>query len=105
MKTKGGPAAFDKVIGNRIRELRTATGMKQHDVAGHINVSFQQFQKYEAGINRVAASILFGICKALDVSIADFFKEIEEEGIKIYQRSKNSRASSAKTRKKKPRRK
>ena len=106
-RVKGMTHPFDKVVGKRIKELRTAARLKQRDIAEYIDVQHQQFQKYETGANRVSSSRLLGICEALDISMTDFFKGIEEEGRTPYH-SKNSRPTSikkGKSRKKKPRRK
>ena len=39
-----------------------------------IGVTFQQIQKYESGTNRVGASNLFKIAKALSVEVSFFFE-------------------------------
>jgi transcriptional regulator with XRE-family HTH domain len=48
--------------------------MTQADLAKAVSVSFQQIQKYEKGVNRVSASMLFNIAKALDVPVSYFFE-------------------------------
>jgi transcriptional regulator with XRE-family HTH domain len=50
--------------------------MSQERLAELIGVTFQQVQKYEKGINRIAASRLFDISAALDMSVARFFDGI-----------------------------
>jgi transcriptional regulator with XRE-family HTH domain len=60
----------DKKIGARIRARRLAIAMSQEALAHKLGVSFQQVQKYEKGVNRVAASTLLDLAEALDVSIA-----------------------------------
>ena len=47
--------------------------MSQERLAELLGVTFQQVQKYERGINRMAASRLFDISVALDISAASFF--------------------------------
>jgi transcriptional regulator with XRE-family HTH domain len=47
---------------------------------GHaIGVTFQQVQKYESGTNRVGASNLYRIAKALGVEVAFFFEGLRAE--------------------------
>jgi DNA-binding XRE family transcriptional regulator len=65
---------IDKYIGARMRERRNALGISQADLAHTLDVSFQQIQKYEKGINRVSAARLFAICKALNVSLSSMFE-------------------------------
>ena len=60
-----GPDPIDVAVGARIRARRKEIGMSQTELGKAIGVSFQQVQKYERGWNRVAASTLFRIAKAL----------------------------------------
>lgn len=41
-----------------------------------LGITFQQVQKYEKGINRIAASRLNDIAEALDVSVMLFFEDL-----------------------------
>jgi transcriptional regulator with XRE-family HTH domain len=50
--------------------------MSQERLAELLGVTFQQVQKYEKGVNRIAASRLFDISAALDMSVARFFDGI-----------------------------
>jgi transcriptional regulator with XRE-family HTH domain len=50
--------------------------MSQERLAELLGVTFQQVQKYEKGINRIAASRLFDVCAALDISVARLFEGI-----------------------------
>lgn len=68
-----GPEDIDIAVGARIRIRRKALGLSQSDLGDRIGVSFQQVQKYERGANRVSASALAAIAKALDCSPAALF--------------------------------
>ncbi len=68
----------DAQVGRRVRERRNALGMSQEKLGNVLGVSFQQIQKYEAGIVRVAASRLWDITEALEVDVAYFFEGIEK---------------------------
>jgi transcriptional regulator with XRE-family HTH domain len=74
--------AVDEHIGRRVRERRLEIGMSQEHLAELLGVTFQQIQKYEKGVNRVAASRLYDMTGALDVDIAYFF-----DGLKKSKRS------------------
>ena len=67
--------SIDVRVGKRIKELRVLREMTQADLAELIGVRFQQVQKYETAFNRVSASRLFVIAKALDVGVEELFRK------------------------------
>jgi transcriptional regulator with XRE-family HTH domain len=73
IKSKDGPDGIDIRVGRRIRERRKQLGISQIQLAAAIGISYQQLQKYEKGINRVAGSRLAAIAAALDVTPDYFF--------------------------------
>jgi transcriptional regulator with XRE-family HTH domain len=62
-------------VGARVRELRVKRGLSQGKVAELIGLSFQQFQKYEKGINRIGSSRLHQVAQILGVEAAYFFED------------------------------
>jgi transcriptional regulator with XRE-family HTH domain len=48
-------------------------GLSQNDVARQSGVSFQQFQKYENGDNRISAGRLQRVAAALNVPVTVFY--------------------------------
>lgn len=54
--------------------VRLQSDVSQHQLARAIGVSFQQLQKYESGRNRVSASMLYEIGRALEVPVSRFFQ-------------------------------
>lgn len=66
---------IDKQVGVKMRRRRHYLGMSQEDLASRVGVKYQQIQKYETGHNRVSASRLWEIARALKVTIAYFFPE------------------------------
>lgn len=67
-------------VGQTLKQLRKLRGLSQSEVAGKLDVSFQQIQKYEVGANRIAASRLFELSKILGVPASHFFAGINDEG-------------------------
>lgn len=67
----------DIEVGQRIRALRSSQGLTQTELAQLIGVTFQQIQKYESGANRVSASRLLDIARALKVSAGHFFEGLQ----------------------------
>ena len=73
----------DDHVGRHIRERRNALGMSQEKLAEALGISYQQVQKYEVGANRVAASRLWDIAKALEVDIGYFFEGIQKRAGRV----------------------
>ena len=67
----------DNFVGQRIRHRRWMVGMTQQDLAQKVGIKFQQIQKYETGANRVSASRLWDIGKAMEVDVSFFFEGYE----------------------------
>jgi transcriptional regulator with XRE-family HTH domain len=66
--------AIDRKLGQRVRSRRLEINMSQERLAELLGVTFQQVQKYEKGVNRIAASRLFDIASALEQPVARFFE-------------------------------
>lgn len=76
-KTKGKPDPVDMNAGAILRALRAWRGLSQEELGKIVGVTFQQIQKYEKGINRMSASALYRLSRALDVSVIEFFSGLE----------------------------
>ena len=68
------PNPVDLHVGARVRMRRKFLGMSQEGLADSIDLTFQQVQKYERGSNRISASKLYEIAKALKAPVAYFFE-------------------------------
>jgi transcriptional regulator with XRE-family HTH domain len=64
---------IDLYVGKRLRQRRRLLGLTQQKLADEVNIRFQQIQKYESGANRISASRLWSLAKALDVPVTFFF--------------------------------
>ena len=69
---------FNKHLGERLKMRRLALGLTQTKVAKAINVTFQQIQKYEKGINGVSSIRLLQLSNYLKVPISYFFDNYSE---------------------------
>jgi len=76
------PELVDLHVGARIRLRRKFLGLSQQLLAQDLGLTFQQVQKYERGHNRVSASKLHDISRALQTSVAYYF-----EGLPLHSRS------------------
>ncbi len=64
---------IDKLVGSRIRYYRIMNGINQSELAAAIGLTFQQVQKYEKGVNRIAPSRLVRVARFLGVRADEFF--------------------------------
>ena len=74
--SRRGPHPIDVHVGFRVRLRRNLLGMSQEKLGRAIGLTFQQIQKYERGVNRVGASRLFHLGRALDVPVSFFFEDL-----------------------------
>ncbi len=94
----------DGHVGRRVRERRREIGISQEKLADAIGIAFQQVQKYEIGINRVAASRLWDIARILEVDVAYFFEGIQKRAKRKAKPRKSPTATKAKRTKPRKRR-
>jgi transcriptional regulator with XRE-family HTH domain len=64
-------------IARKIKVLRKIHSISQADIAKKMNISFQQFQKYEKGSTKISAARLFVIAKFFGIDVNFFFVETE----------------------------
>ncbi|MEM6537935.1 MAG: helix-turn-helix transcriptional regulator [Pseudomonadota bacterium] len=64
---------IDLYVGQKLRQRRRLLGMTQQKLADAVSIRFQQIQKYESGANRISASRLWALSRALDVPVSFFF--------------------------------
>lgn len=73
-----GPHPVDRHVGLRIRIRRKEVGVSQERLAEALGITFQQVQKYERGANRVSASKLWEIARALNTGVGYFYEGLGE---------------------------
>jgi transcriptional regulator with XRE-family HTH domain len=73
-----GPHPVDRHVGLRIRMRRKEIGVSQERLAEALSITFQQVQKYERGANRVSASKLWEIARALKTSVGYFYEGLSD---------------------------
>lgn len=73
------PALLETVesrIGRAIRRRRRLMELTLQQVGERCGVSFQQVQKYEAGVNTISAAQLWALAQALEVPVSYFFEGV-----------------------------
>jgi transcriptional regulator with XRE-family HTH domain len=63
-----------RAIGRRLRSRRRLLEMTQRDVATRCGLTFQQIQKYEAGLIAMPIARLIALADALETPITDFIQ-------------------------------
>lgn len=84
VRSRHGPKSADDVdrhVGHRIRAQRMLLGMSQSDVADRLDLTFQQIQKYERGVNRIGAGRLNQIADILEVPVTYFYEGAPATGV------------------------
>ncbi|MEE9293460.1 MAG: helix-turn-helix transcriptional regulator [Phycisphaerae bacterium] len=74
-----GPRPIDVHVGGRVKAGRMLIGMTQTEIGKHVGLTFQQIQKYENGMHRIAASRLWQFSLILGRPISWFFEGIGEQ--------------------------
>jgi transcriptional regulator with XRE-family HTH domain len=68
----------DLHVGSKVRLRRKFLGKSQQQLADAIDLTFQQVQKYERGVNRISASKLYEIAQFLQIPLTYFFEGFGE---------------------------
>lgn len=69
---------LDKVLGQKLKNLRYQHNLSQNNIAKLLGVSAQQIQKYENGTNRLSLSSFIVLAKELKINVNEFL-DIEEQ--------------------------
>lgn len=86
---------IDVEIGKRIKTRRTMLGFSQAYTANALNLTFQQIQKYEKGINSLNSIKLYSFATLLRVPISYFFEGLENGNLKITAQQSNDNSFSS----------
>ena len=60
---------FYRELGRNLRAARVASGKNQTEIAEHLDVTFQQVQKYENGSNRIPVDRLVRLAAYLELPL------------------------------------
>lgn len=65
---------INQTLAKNFKYLRKKHNLTQAQIGLILNVTFQQVQKYEKGINRIPASSLFVLAGEWNISVNEFIK-------------------------------
>jgi len=76
----------EKHIGQQLKMLRISNKMSQKALAEKLDITYQQVQKYEMGMNRISVARVWQFCKIFSVT-PDFLFEnllnLDDENAKV----------------------
>ncbi len=72
------PSHIDKNVGQRVRWRRRELKLTQEKLGDMLDLTFQQVQKYEKGVNRISAGRLFEVASVLGVPVTYFYEGVGE---------------------------
>jgi CheY-like chemotaxis protein/DNA-binding XRE family transcriptional regulator len=65
---------INSYVGEKLRLRRKKLNLSQSDLAQMLGISSQQIHKYESGLNKISASMLFTCAKLLHVPVIYFYE-------------------------------
>ncbi len=75
---------FDEALGFRLKTLRQSQRMSQEQLGEIIGTSYQQVQRYEAGVNRLSPEKLYACAKIFNVPVSYFFNTEAHDEIRTF---------------------
>lgn len=69
---------MNKILGEKIRALRSSKNFTQEQIADKIGISRQKYARIEKGINNVTLDILTKIAQILEVSVVDITRVLDD---------------------------
>ena len=70
---------FSKFIGGKLKEARELNNISQMEAGKLTGVTFQQWQKYEHGMNAIPVSRLYKFARFIHANIDDFIEGYEND--------------------------
>ena len=78
-----GKSIYARVIGMKLRKIRLEKNLTQTKVAMMLDVTFQQIQKYECGMNGVPLLKIWKFCELTNNNINTFFEDLTKYDAKL----------------------
>ncbi|MEL7130691.1 MAG: helix-turn-helix transcriptional regulator [Pseudomonadota bacterium] len=69
------PTDIDRFVGMKVRAARRELKLTQDTLGKMLNITFQQVQKYERGVNRISSGKLYEIAHVLKRPLDYFYPE------------------------------
>ena len=73
------PTDIDRYVGMQVRAARRELKLTQDALGKLLNITFQQVQKYERGVNRISSGKLFEIAGVLKRPLEYFYPDQDDD--------------------------
>ena len=87
---------MNKLLGNRIKALRTINHMTQEQIAERIGISRQKYARIESGNNSITLDVLSKLASVFDVTVSDITRVLDETSVVEYRAADADEVSSDK---------
>lgn len=84
---------MDRLLGGRIKALRTVKNYTQEQVAEQLGISRQKYARIESGLNSITLVLLTKLADIFDVTVGDITKVLDEEPVVAYRGSAEGASS------------
>lgn len=84
---------MNKLLGSRIKALRSANNLTQEQVADQIGISRQKYARIESGVNSVTLDILSKVAEIMGVTVGDITRVLDETSVVQYRVGEESESS------------
>lgn len=84
---------MNKLLGNRIRALRSANNFTQEQVADRIGMSRQKYARIESGVTSVTLDILSKLSAIFNVTVGDITRVLDEVPVVQYRVGEDTSSS------------
>ena len=74
---------YASIIGMKLRKIRLEKNLTQTKIAMMLDVTFQQIQKYESGMNTIGIINLHKFCVLTNSDINTFFEDLTKYDAKL----------------------
>jgi transcriptional regulator with XRE-family HTH domain len=79
MKVFEEEAKLNKIIGNKLHKFRKVNSIRKKELCRVFNISTQQLNKYESGVNRISAAKLYLFFRHYGIVNLSFFEDRESK--------------------------
>lgn len=81
---------MNKLLGNRIKEIRLARKFSQEQVADRLGMSRQRYARIEGGMSNINLDILSKLAEIFDITVGDITKVLNSTPTVSYRQGNSS---------------